>query len=125
DTEGGKVGLMTIHAAKGLEFKVVFLAGCEDAIIPHARALEENPANIEEERRLFYVAVTRAMDKLYITSCRMRHHLRDCVTCIPSRFLEEIPAELIQNGEEEKEETPEEATKRMLEQFEKLRARWK
>ena len=125
DTEGGKVGLMTIHAAKGLEFKVVFLAGCEDAIIPHARALEEDPANIEEERRLFYVAVTRAMDKLYITSCRMRHHLRDCVTCIPSRFLEEIPAELIQNGEEEKEETPEEATKRMLEQFEKLRARWK
>ena len=125
DTEGGKVGLMTIHAAKGFEFKVVFLAGCEDAIIPHARALEEDPANIEEERRLFYVAVTRAMDKLYITSCRMRHHLRDCVTCIPSRFLEEIPAELIQNGEEEKEETPEEATKRMLEQFEKLRARWK
>ena len=125
DTEGGKVGLMTIHAAKGLEFKVVFLAGCEDAIIPHARALEEDPSNIEEERRLFYVAVTRAMDKLYITSCRMRHHLRDCVTCIPSRFLEEIPAELIQNGEEEKEETPEEATKRMLEQFEKLRARWK
>ena len=125
DTEGGKVGLMTIHAAKGLEFKVVFLAGCEDAIIPHARALEEDPANIEEERRLFYVAVTRGMDKLYITSCRMRHHLRDCVTCIPSRFLEEIPAELIQNGEEEKEETPEEATKRMLEQFEKLRARWK
>lgn len=125
DTEGGKVGLMTIHAAKGLEFKVVFLAGCEDAIIPHARALEEDPANIEEERRLFYVAVTRAMDKLYITSCKMRHHLRDCVTCIPSRFLEEIPAELIQNGDEGKEETPEEAEKRIMEQFEKLKARWK
>ena len=125
DTEGGKVGLMTIHAAKGLEFKVVFLAGCEDAIIPHARALEEDPANIEEERRLFYVAVTRAMDKLYITSCKMRHHLRDCVTCIPSRFLEEIPTELIQNGDEGKEETPEEAEKRIMEQFEKLKARWK
>ena len=125
DSEGGKVGLMTIHAAKGLEFKVVFLAGCEDAIIPHARALEEDPANIEEERRLFYVAVTRAMDKLYITSCKMRHHLRDCVTCIPSRFLEEIPAELIQNGDEGKEETPEEAEKRIMEQFAKLKARWK
>ena len=125
DSEGGKAGLMTIHAAKGLEFKVVFLAGCEDAIIPHARALEEDPANIEEERRLFYVAVTRAMDKLYITSCKMRHHLRDCVTCIPSRFLEEIPAELIQNGDEGKEETPEEAEKRIMEQFEKLKARWK
>ena len=125
DSEGGKVGLMTIHAAKGLEFKVVFLAGCEDAIIPHARALEEDPANIEEERRLFYVAVTRAMDKLYITSCKMRRHLRDSVICIPSRFLEEIPAELIQNGDEGKEESPEEAERRMVEQFEKLKARWK
>ena len=125
DSEGGKVGLMTIHAAKGLEFKVVFLAGCEDAIIPHARALEEDPANIEEERRLFYVAVTRAMDKLYITSCKMRRHLRDSVICIPSRFLEEIPAELIQNGDEGKEESPEEAERRMMEQFEKLKARWK
>ena len=125
DTEGGKVGLMTIHAAKGLEFKVVFLAGCEDAVIPHARALEENPANIEEERRLFYVAVTRAMDKLYITSCRMRHHLKESVTCIPSRFLEEIPAELIQTEDSKKEESPEEAHKRMMAQFEKLKARWK
>ncbi len=125
DSEGGKVGLMTIHAAKGLEFKVVFLAGCEDAIIPHARALEEDPGNIEEERRLFYVAVTRAMDKLYITSCKMRRHLRDSVTCIPSRFLEEIPAELIQNGDEGKEESPEEAERRMMEQFEKLKAKWK
>ncbi len=125
DAEGGKVGLMTIHAAKGLEFKVVFLAGCEDAVIPHARALEENPANIEEERRLFYVAVTRAMDKLYITSCRMRHHLKESVTCIPSRFLEEIPAELIQTEDSKKEESPEEAHKRMMAQFEKLKARWK
>ena len=125
DTEGGKVGLMTIHAAKGLEFKVVFLAGCEDAVIPHARALEENPANIEEERRLFYVAVTRAMDKLYITSCRMRHHLKESVTCIPSRFLEEIPAELIQTEDNKKQESPEEAHKRMMAQFEKLKARWK
>ena len=125
DTEGGKVGLMTIHAAKGLEFKVVFLAGCEDAVIPHARALEENPANIEEERRLFYVAVTRAMDKLYITSCRMRHHLKESVTCIPSRFLEEIPAELIQTEENKKQESPEEAHKRMMAQFEKLKDRWK
>lgn len=124
DAEGGKVGLMTIHAAKGLEFKVVFLAGCEDDVIPHARALEDDPANIEEERRLFYVAVTRAMDKLYITSCKMRHHLRDVVTCLPSRFLEEIPAELIQTEGVEKEETPEEAEKRVMEQFAKLRAKW-
>ena len=125
DTEGGKVALMTIHAAKGLEFKVVFLAGCEDAIIPHARALEEDPANIEEERRLFYVAVTRAMDKLYISSCKTRHHIKEDVICIPSRFLEEIPNELIQTGDEGKKEDPEEAHKRMMAQFEKLKARWK
>ena len=124
DAEGGKVGLMTIHAAKGLEFKVVFLAGCEDDIIPHARTLEDDPANIEEERRLFYVAVTRAMDKLYITSCKTRRHLRDSVTCLPSRFLEEIPAELIQN-DEGKAESLEEAEKRVMEQFEKLKAKWK
>ena len=125
ESEGGKAALMTIHAAKGLEFKVVFLAGCEDAIIPHARALEENPANIEEERRLFYVAVTRAMEKLYITSCKTRHHIKEDLICIPSRFLEEIPKELIQTEDEGKEEDPEEAYKRMMAQFEKLKARWK
>ena len=125
DEEGGKVALMTIHAAKGLEFKVVFLAGCEDAIIPHARALEDDPANIEEERRLFYVAVTRAMDKLYITSCKTRHHIKEDVICTPSRFLEEIPNGLIQTEDDKKEESPEEAEKRMMEQFEKLKARWK
>ena len=125
DSEGGKVALMTIHAAKGLEFRIVFLAGCEDEIIPHKRAIEEDPANIEEERRLFYVAVTRAMDKLYITSCKMRRHLQDSVICLPSRFLEEIPAQLIQKGDEGKQESPEEAEKRVMEQFEKLRAKWK
>ena len=124
DEEGGKVALMTIHAAKGLEFKVVFLAGCEDAIIPHARALEDNPSNIEEERRLFYVAVTRAMEKLYITSCKTRHHIKEDMICTPSRFLEEIPSGLIQTEDNKKEESPEEAHKRMMAQFEKLKARW-
>ncbi len=95
DDEEGKLNLMTIHASKGLEFNVVFLAGVEDHIIPHARALEENPESIEEERRLFYVAITRAKEKLFITSCRTRRVMRDIVETIPSRFLEEIPAELI------------------------------
>ena len=71
------------------------------------------------------MAVTRAMDKLYITSCKMRHHLRESVICIPSRFLEEIPAELIQTEENKKQESPEEAHQRMMAQFEKLKARWK
>ena len=58
---------MTIHAAKGLEFDVVFIAGCEDGIIPHARSLEEGEGNLEEERRLFYVALTRARRRLLVT----------------------------------------------------------
>ena len=91
----GKVNLMTIHAAKGLEFDVVFLAGVEDGIVPHARALEEAPENVEEERRLFYVALTRAKQKLFISSCRRRNVMRETIECTPSPFLEEIPADLI------------------------------
>jgi DNA helicase II / ATP-dependent DNA helicase PcrA len=90
----GKVNLMTIHAAKGLEFDVVFLAGVEDGIVPHQRAVEES-GNAEEERRLFYVAITRAREHLYMTSCRRRHLLNEVVESIPSPFLEEIPAELM------------------------------
>lgn len=97
----GKVNLMTIHAAKGLEYRVVFVAGCEDGIIPHARSLEENPENIEEERRLFYVAITRAREKLFLTSCRHRKVLRDVVECVPSPFLEEIPDDLVSIAEDE------------------------
>ena len=91
----GKVNLTTIHAAKGLEHKVVFIAGCEDGIMPHARSLEENANNIEEERRLFYVALTRAQEKIFITSCLRRKVLREIVDCLPSPFLDEIPTELI------------------------------
>jgi DNA helicase-2/ATP-dependent DNA helicase PcrA len=91
----GKVNLMTIHAAKGLEFPVVFIAGAEDGIIPHARSLEEGDGNIEEERRLFYVAITRARDKLFITSCINRRRMQGETECVPSPFLAEIPASLI------------------------------
>lgn len=121
DKKGGKVNLMTIHGAKGLEFKIVFLAGCEDTIIPHARALEENPDNIEEERRLFYVAVTRAMEKLYITSCKSRHYNRETVICMPSRFLEEIPASLYNS---EAEISEEEKMKKITAKFDKFKSLW-
>ncbi|MDX9800842.1 MAG: 3'-5' exonuclease, partial [Spirochaetia bacterium] len=97
DNEQGKVNLMTIHAAKGLEFDIVFLAGVEDSIIPHARAIEEDESNIEEERRLFYVAITRARKKLFITSCRQRRYLREIIESKPSRFLEELPVSLLSN----------------------------
>ena len=95
--EQGKVNLMTIHAAKGLEFDVVFLAGVEDTIIPHSRALDEDESNIEEERRLFYVAITRARKKLFITSCAKRRHMRDIIDSRPSRFLQELPENLLKN----------------------------
>lgn len=95
DGDQGRVNLMTIHAAKGLEFRVVFIVGCEDGVIPHRRAIEENPENIEEERRLFYVALTRAREKLYLTSCARRTVMRETLDCVPSPFLEEIPENLI------------------------------
>jgi DNA helicase II / ATP-dependent DNA helicase PcrA len=101
DQEAGKVNLMTVHASKGLEFHTVFLAGVEDHIIPHKRSLEENPDNIEEERRLFYVAITRARNNLYMTSCRTRKFMRELIDTVPSRFLAEMPAELIEHPGED------------------------
>lgn len=95
DEKKGKVNLMTIHASKGLEFPVVFIAGAEDGIIPHARALEEGENNVEEERRLFYVAITRAREKLFISSCKKRRKMQSVAECEPSRFLDEIPANLV------------------------------
>ena len=100
DEEGkGKVNLMTIHASKGLEFPVVFIAGAEEGLIPHARAVEEDEKNVEEERRLFYVAITRARDKLYISSCAKRKKMSATVECQPSRFLDEIPSRLVEYHE--------------------------
>jgi superfamily I DNA/RNA helicase len=87
------VTLMTIHSAKGLEFPYVFLVGTEDGIIPHARSLREN--TLEEERRLFYVAITRAQRHftLFETCSRVKHG-REMI-CTPSRFIEEIPKDLV------------------------------
>jgi DNA helicase II / ATP-dependent DNA helicase PcrA len=118
DEEGGEVNLMTIHAAKGLEFEVVFIAGCEDGIIPHARSLEEGEGNLEEERRLFYVAVTRARRRLLISSCLRRRKQNQVMDCVPSPFLQEIPPELLQNCAGESEFTEEEGAA----QFGKLMA---
>lgn len=97
DEEKGKVNVMTIHASKGLEFPVVFIAGAEEGIIPHERSLEEEAGNIEEERRLFYVAITRARNKLFITSCAQRRRNHAFSQRTPSPFLNEIPPNLIEN----------------------------
>ena len=90
----GLVTLMTLHNAKGLEYPIVFVAGCEEGVFPHQRALDEG--GIEEERRLFYVAVTRAMRELYLTYARRRSVFGASTFALPSRFLDEIPAELCQ-----------------------------
>jgi DNA helicase-2/ATP-dependent DNA helicase PcrA len=119
--EGGKVNLMTIHAAKGLEFPVVFIAGAEDGIIPSERSLEEDENNVEEERRLFYVAITRARDKLYISSCKKRKKMQSATECEPSRFLEEIPSDLVENHVLSND--PVDAQK-AAEYFSALRAQW-
>ncbi|MBQ0052222.1 MAG: UvrD-helicase domain-containing protein [Treponema sp.] len=104
EEDQGKVNLMTIHASKGLEFPVVFIAGTEEGLIPHGRAVDEGgEAAVEEERRLFYVAITRARDKLLISSCKNRRHMQSTVECQPSRFLDEIPPNLVEYHEREKE----------------------
>jgi DNA helicase-2/ATP-dependent DNA helicase PcrA len=107
DDAEGKVNLMTIHAAKGLEFPVVFIAGAEAGLIPHERSMEDSEdeaGSLEEERRLFYVAITRAREKLYITSCQQRRRQQSTVDCAPSPFLAEIPDRLIEYHEPQKAE---------------------
>ena len=108
EEDEGKVNLMTIHAAKGLEFDVVFIAGCEDGIIPHAKSLEEGEGNLEEERRLFYVAVTRARRRLMISAALRRRKQNQATDQVPSPFLKEIPESLITVVESEAEFTEEE-----------------
>ena len=96
--DDGLVTLMTLHNAKGLEYPVVFIAGCEDGVFPHSRALDEG--GLEEERRLFYVGVTRAKRELYLTYARRRSVFGQATYGLRSRFLDEIPAELTDREEE-------------------------
>lgn len=91
------VTLMTLHSAKGLEFPTVFLAGLEEGIFPHQRTFNSN-SELEEERRLMYVGVTRAEDKLYITSAKRRQMWGEYKYYNPSRFLEEIPQNLLETS---------------------------
>ncbi len=89
------VQLMTLHSAKGLEFPLVFLVGMEENLFPHKRSAEES-GRLEEERRLCYVGITRAMEKLYITYAESRRMYGDINQNSPSRFIREIPKELMQ-----------------------------
>ncbi len=97
-SEEARVTLMTLHAAKGLEFPLVFLTGMEEGLFPHSRTLTD-PIGLEEERRLCYVGMTRAMDTLVMTRARYRRRYGSDMpeSSIPSRFLEEVPSRLIED----------------------------
>jgi DNA helicase II / ATP-dependent DNA helicase PcrA len=95
DAQADAVTMMTMHNAKGLEFPVVFIAGMEDGLFPLARAFDDPPM-LEEERRLFYVGITRAEEKLYITHSRMRRRNGELMPAIPSSFLGVFPSGLME-----------------------------
>ena len=92
----GSVTLMTIHGAKGLEFPVVFLTGLEEGVFPHARALEDE-VQLQEERRLCYVGITRARELLYLTRAEFRALNNNAGVRLPSRFLKEFPEDAVEN----------------------------
>ena len=94
DEDEGAVTLMTLHSAKGLEFPHVFLAGMEEELLPHRTSIEEG--SIEEERRLAYVGMTRAKERLYLTACQRRRRGGFYQDQRESRFLDEIPEKLLE-----------------------------
>jgi DNA helicase-2/ATP-dependent DNA helicase PcrA len=89
------ITLMTIHSAKGLEFKVVFILGMEEGLLPHSNSLNED-GGIEEERRLMYVAITRAKERLYLSNAERRMLYGETIMYPPSRFIKEISPDLIE-----------------------------
>jgi len=107
DKAGDAVTLITMHSCKGLEFPHVYVVGLEDGLLPHSRSKVEG--TLDEERRLFYVAVTRAMLSLTISHCAGRKKYGQVMPCHPSQFLKELPTELIET-DAEKSKKPVEAT---------------
>jgi ATP-dependent DNA helicase Rep len=103
---GNAVRLMSLHAAKGLEFRVVFVVGCEDGNLPHEASLEEN--RLEEERRLMYVGITRAKERLYLAHSAQIKRWGELQRLLPSRFLDELPAaDLLRDGSDPERESAE------------------
>jgi len=102
DAPGGRVQLITVHQSKGLEFPVVFVAGLEDGTFPSRRSIEESEAGLAEERRLFYVALTRAREDLYLSYCLTRRRAGALLECQMGQLLAEVPAHLLDlvNAEE-------------------------
>lgn len=103
ENTGDAVTLITMHSCKGLEFPNVYVVGLEDGLLPHTRSKAEG--TLDEERRLFYVAITRAMQTLTLSHCGARKKYGQLMPCHPSQFLKELPAELIEHADE-KAKTP-------------------
>ena len=97
--EGEKINMMTMHAAKGLEFDVVFLPGWEEGLFPHQKSIEEKGQNgLEEERRLAYVGITRAKRKVVISFSMNRFYQGDWIDSMASRFIDELPEKFIEKN---------------------------
>jgi superfamily I DNA/RNA helicase len=96
DSASDQVTLITMHSCKGLEFPHVYVVGMEDGLLPHSRSKVEG--NLDEERRLFYVAVTRAQECLSLSHCRGRKKYGQVLPCHPSPFLKEIPEGLVEHA---------------------------
>ena len=109
--EGEKINMMTMHAAKGLEFEVVFLPGWEEGLFPHQKSIEEKgQSGLEEERRLAYVGLTRAKKKAIISFSMNRFYQGDWIDSMASRFIDELPEKYLEKNsffDEEKEELEE------------------
>ena len=120
DEDSDQVQLMTLHASKGLEFPYVYLVGMEEGLLPHQSSIDEN--NVEEERRLAYVGITRAQKELTFTLCRERRQYGEVIRPEPSRFLLELPQDDLQWESERKVISAEERMQKGQSHLASLRA---
>ncbi len=120
EQKSDQVQLMTLHAAKGLEFPYVFLVGMEEGLLPHQTSIDEE--NVEEERRLAYVGITRAQRQLTFSLCQERRQYGECIRPLPSRFLQELPQEDLNWGNARKTVSPEERMQKGQSHLASLRA---
>ena len=121
DEEANEVQLMTLHASKGLEFPHVYLIGMEEELLPHKSSIEEG--NIEEERRLAYVGITRAEETLTILVAKKRHKYGEMIDSVPSRFLEEMPQEDLEWEEDQVQLTDDEKREQGKDRMAEMRKR--
>ncbi|OBT12935.1 ATP-dependent DNA helicase Rep [Vibrio sp. UCD-FRSSP16_10] len=123
DAEADQVQLMTLHASKGLEFPYVYLMGAEEGILPHQTSIDED--NVEEERRLMYVGITRAQKELNFTVCKERRQYGELIKPTQSRFLDELPFDDLEWEVKKKEQTKEERMEKGQAHIANLRAMFK